>query len=177
MKFYGKNKRSINNDFSNALTLNEVHSVEFRWRYQKNPDNGWKISQSRNVTDVNFCCVRAALRIRRRAQRLFRNKMETLATFKNDKGLVCQITNEHISTCLQASAKRVYRMSSKEELNKFISHSIRVGACVLLSEEGHHHDFIKLRLIWISEAFLDYLRNTQRLEDLHASESAPELII
>ena len=53
MVFYGKNKQRINNSFKKKLTLKDVYSVEFRWRYQKNLDNGQKISQTRNDTSVH----------------------------------------------------------------------------------------------------------------------------
>ena len=76
---------------------------------------------------------------------------------------------------LQDSARRVYNITAKEELARFTPHSIRVSACVLLSEAGKSHDFIQLRLRWRSQAFRDCLCNTQRLADLHASAADLEV--
>ena len=48
-------------------------------------------------------------------------------------------------------------------------HSIRIGACVLLHELGHSAVFIKNRLHWKSDTFMDYLRDTVTLARKHAA--------
>ena len=48
-------------------------------------------------------------------------------------------------------------------------HLIRIGACVLLHEHGHSTVFIKNRLRWKSDTFMDYLRDTVSLARKHAA--------
>ena len=56
---------------------------------------------------------------------------------------------------------------SDEELKLISTHSIRVYACVLLSEAGKDGPYIKLRLRWLSNCFEIYLRNTNIIADQH----------
>ena len=48
-------------------------------------------------------------------------------------------------------------------------HSIRIGACVVLHEHGHSAVFIKNRLRWKSDTFMDHLRDTVSLARKHAA--------
>ena len=55
--------------------------------------------------------------------------------------------------------KQVYNIKASDELARYTTHSIRVGACVLLHETSQTPDFIKAHLRWRSDAYLMYLRN------------------
>eukprot|EP00957_Ditylum_brightwellii_P060849 4619704-Ditylum_brightwellii.AAC.1 len=57
-------------------------------------------------------------------------------------------------------AKDLYNLTLPEVIKHVSSHSIRVGACVLLHSSGKDDDFIKLRLRWKSDTFRLYLRIT-----------------
>ena len=59
-----------------------------------------------------------------------------------------------------------------EELQHYTPHSIRIYACVLLHENGHSGVFIKDRLRWRSDTYMDYLRDTPRLARQHADSLA-----
>ena len=50
-----------------------------------------------------------------------------------------------------------------EELQQYTPHPIRICAFVLPHENGHSGVFIKDRLRWRSDTYMDYLRNTPRL--------------
>ena len=70
---------------------------------------------------------------------------------------------------LQSLAKQVYNITNPEDLARFTTHSLRVGACVLLHETNQTSDFIKARIRWRSDAYLMYLRNTPKLAMLHTA--------
>ena len=166
-QFMGRGSRQLRQQFPKFLSENDVDSVAVRWRYQKNLDNGQIITQTKNNTNPNFCGVRAAARIRQRAQRLNSSDFETLAKFKDASGNVSHITNSMIARHLQLCAKRAHDIKCKKALAKWTAHSIRVGACVSLSEAGKDAPFIQTRLRWRSLAFRDYLRNTVTLAHQH----------
>ena len=73
----------------------------------------------------------------------------------------------HIKSLLQEATTSLYKITSKEDLAHFISHSVRVGACILLHINGVSTDTIKFRLRWRSNAFKAYLRNVDALAEQH----------
>ena len=77
------------------------------------------------------------------------------------------LSDRDIQTILQMSAKEVYGIAKKEELKKWTTHSIRVGAAVKLHEAGKDGSYIKLRLRWRSDTFMVYLRNTRKIAQAH----------
>ena len=60
---------------------------------------------------------------------------------------------------LQQCAKKVYNIKCKKALAKWSTQSIRIGACISLSEAVKDAPFIQTRLRWRFLAFRDYLRN------------------
>ena len=64
-------------------------------------------------------------------------------------------------------AQTIYNISKSDDLTRFICHSIRVGACVVLHEASQSPDVIKVRLRWCSDAYQMYLRITPKLALLH----------
>ena len=79
------------------------------------------------------------------------------------------ITDKNISVWLQQAAKIAYGISDLDDLARWTSHSVRVGACVALHEAGAEPSTIKNRLRWRSDTFVDYLRHTGRLAANHAA--------
>ena len=55
----------------------------------------------------------------------------------------------------------------KAELAQFTSHSLRIGACVILQAMGIKGHDIKKLLRWKSNAFMDYLLNLVILGERH----------
>ena len=163
--FADENNRRRNN--SVAVHIATAETLTITWRFQKNNDNGQKLTFSKNDEIHNRCPVRAALRIRARALRYNIPVDAPLAIYREPSGKICLIDNTHVEHFLQSLATVVYNISDKNELKKFTSHSIRVGACVVLHENNCSGAFIKLRLRWRSDAFLVYLRNTTKLAQLH----------
>eukprot|EP00957_Ditylum_brightwellii_P206074 15346661-Ditylum_brightwellii.AAC.2 len=64
-------------------------------------------------------------------------------------------------------AKYLYNLTLPEDIKWFSSHSIRIGACVLLHSSGKDGDFIKLRLRWKSGTSRLYLMSATLLSDQH----------
>jgi hypothetical protein len=65
-------------------------------------------------------------------------------------------------------AAAVYQLSfdkHKEELQRWSSHSLRVGACVILHSMNFSTTQIQWLLRWRSDSFKVYLRNTALLSD------------
>ena len=50
---------------------------------------------------------------------------------------------------------------------------MRAKAAVLLHEDGKDAPYIKLRLRWLSDCFIVYLRNTQVIMEQHNAALAP----
>ena len=73
------------------------------------------------------------------------------------------ITSTDIETEMRSVAARVYKLDpikDKEALQRWSSHSLRVGACVILHSMGITETQLKWLLRWRSDAFMVYLRNT-----------------
>ena len=87
--------------------------------------------------------------------------------FRNRVGGATLITSRHVEIFLQKKARSVYNITKKEQLWRFTSHSIRLGACMLLHKNNCTSEFIKVRLQWRSDAFLTYLRKIIKFASLH----------
>ena len=166
--FRGKKNRRLNQS-SNTQIAN-ADSVDIKWRFQKNNDNGQVITYTKDTNNPSFCYVQAALRIRTRFLKLKHNHDEPLAIFLDTiktKKIVKYIDDTHICRILQEAANSVYKITDKNDLKRFTSHSIRVGACVPLHSQNMTTEDIKFRLRWRSDAFRMYLRNITQLADRH----------
>eukprot|EP00957_Ditylum_brightwellii_P024618 1859657-Ditylum_brightwellii.AAC.1 len=82
------------------------------------------------------------------------------------------ITDKQIDSILQSVAKSIYNLTSLEDIRRFSSHSIRVGAFVLLHSSGKDGEFMKLQLRWKSDTFRLSLRNTTLLAGQYCSAVA-----
>ena len=137
--------------------------VRIRWRTQKNRVNG-ETKMFARARDSRLCPVRAALRIQLRFERL---QPPSRVLGVSDKGF---LTASAITKFIRLTAARVLGpTATKEVLALYTPHSIRIGACVLLHEHGHSAIFIKNRLRWKSDTFMDYLRDTASLARKHAA--------
>ena len=141
-QFEGRGNRCLRQNFCKHLSEDDVVNAEVRFRYQKNLDNEQKIKQTRNKNNPKFCCVRAEARIWARARRLKSLAKETLAKFKSKSGEVMHVTNSMIAKYLQLCAKKAHGIKCRRALAKWSAHSIRIGACVSLSEAGKDSLFI-----------------------------------
>ena len=140
--------------------------VRLRWRTQKNLNNG-ESKLFAKAGDARLCPVLAALRIVLRYERLG-NALGVLGM--SAKGF---LTDRVITKELRMAAAVVLGDDvTAKELQQYTPHSIRICACVLLHENGHSGVFIKDRLRWRSDTYMDYLRDTPRLARQHAASLA-----
>ena len=121
--------------------------------------------------DVRLCPVLAALRIVLRFERL-----------GDDDGVLGISRSEYLTTdvvtrilCV-AAAEVLGDTATPEDISVYTLHSIRICVCVLLHEQGHSGVFIKDRLRWRSDTYLDYLRDTPRPARQHAASLAHNIL-
>ena len=168
----GKHLRS-----TTKKSLATAQSVDACWRFQKNGDNGQKITYVKDTNNEDLCYVSATKNVLGRATRLKIPTNKPLAqyavyaTTKRGKTVkvksVQYITDKEIEKVLREAAAEVYDIKCKHKLAKFSSHSFRVGACVQLHVANKDPEFIKFRLRWRSKAFKMYLRNIPALAKQH----------
>jgi hypothetical protein len=138
-----------------------VISVDVRWREQKNGQKHEKKTLVRGRSRLH-CAAAASVRIVRRAIELDLPDDHPICVYTDTglrSGKILYITDTHISECLQYLAGKVYKLTRLEDLARFTSHSVRVGACVALHAAGLSKEDIKHALRWRSNTFWDYLRN------------------
>lgn len=142
-----------------------VHTVDIRWRHQKNGITNEEKTVARNDKVRMLCAVTAAIRIVKRAKLLDLDSEYPVCVYtSNDTvdGQVKFVNETHISNCLKDLAKREYGFTKEEDLSRNTSHSVRVGACVALHAAGMDKMDIQHALRWRSLAFWNYLRDLPR---------------
>ena len=177
MIFYGKNNKRLRQSDRQLLNEDDVYKVSFRWRFQKNGENG-EIKTLSRADHVHMCGPRMAVRIRNRAIKLKISSKSPLAVYVNRKAkrpVVRHIRPIEIEKVFQASAARVFdldptKKADKETLKKWTSHSLRVGACVALHMTGADATLIKFRCRWRSDACLICLCDVPHPAELHATK-------
>jgi hypothetical protein len=142
--------------------------ARLRWRVQKNGNNGE--TQPYAASGTVHCPVLALVRITQRACRLSLGPNLPLSIYTSQlHAMVRYIDDSAIALSLQSLAQTCYGPLDHASLNRFSTHSIRVGACVVLNAAGKAGAFIQQRLRWRSEAFLMYLRDIPELALAHAA--------
>lgn len=166
---------TINGQYSSGLdilghSLDSIHRLWILWRAQKNGHHHEERLFVRNATPGGHCCVAALYRILQRYHHLLPASLLRssdhipLAVF--DRGVPlgwAHLTAAQIEQYMRALAVEVYQLSPskhKSHIQKWSSHSLRVGGCVLLHAMGFDAPQIKWLLRWRSDAYLAYLRNT-----------------
>ena len=158
------------------VKFKRAYSASVCWRYQKNKNNGEKISYYRDDSSPDWCAVRALWNISQRAFRFGIPSNEPIAKYREKNGSISFITDYHVKALLQKSAREALNIKDEKVLNKWTSHSIRVTAANELHRMNFSEAFIKKRLRWKSEAFLVYLRNTVHNAAAHTARLAKSAI-
>jgi hypothetical protein len=142
--------------------------ARLQWRVQKNGNNGETQTYAR--ADTDNCPVAALIRIVQRAARIRLGKDLPIALYVvPPRSTYRFISDSDISSALQSLAQYCYGSLDTASVQRFSSHSIRVGACVILHASGQTGTFIKHRLRWRSDTFLLYLRDVPALAVAHAA--------
>ena len=143
------------------------------FRSQKNGQNGEERKFARHTEGGTKCFVTAMLSILHRFMRLRGvHDLLTPIGLYQDAGMSAPrlITSVDIESEMRAAACSVYSLDpvrDKVDLQRWSSHSLRVGACVILHALGFQPVDIKFILRWRSDAYLVYLRNTAILAIRH----------
>ena len=140
-----------------------------KWRTQKNLQNGEEKLFARNPNLGGFCFVSSAYRALERFQRLsiidlrLRPNSTPLSVYWSIRSAsVRLISADDIERFMRHLASVVYHLdplADANDLRRWSSHSLRVGACVALHAMGFSALDIQWILRWRSQAFMVYLRN------------------
>ena len=131
---------------------------------RRNGNHGESRMMSRNHSDPKLCAIEATHRILTRFVRLQgRMRGRPVAIHKGLDGRAVYLTDAVITETMQNLASVVYKLVPGLDKIKWSSHSLRVGACVLLHSNGFQDYQIRHLLRWKSNAFMAYLRNVTML--------------
>ncbi len=150
--------------------IDEIDYLEVTFKVQKNRRNGEKKQVLPDRKNPEMCPVLAALRLVIRARNLGQIQSLPCAVYHLNK--MRYITGKDISTFLQNIARELYPDLPDSEIKKFTSHSLRVTAAVLLHEQGHDGDYIKIQLRWLGDSYRVYLRGTHTILQRHSDSLA-----
>jgi hypothetical protein len=149
--------------------LSQVSKMWVKWRTQKNGQHGEEKLFVRNPTLDGFCFVASAYRSLARFQRLsvldprLRPNATPLSVHWDTRSASVRLINaDDIERFMRHLACKVYHLHparDAEDIRRWSSHSLRVGACVTLHAMGFSALDIQWILRWRSQAFTVYLRN------------------
>ena len=145
----------------------QAHSMRITWRIQKNRQNGQQITVAADLDNPKICPVQNAFNMLRRKQRLNHPFDLPLSIYLTKQGEIRYLTDNKMAAFLRSAVKKAYPETPDEKLKLYSAHSIRVWACVVLSESGKSPDFIKKRLRWMGKLYRVYLRDTQAINKQH----------
>lgn len=146
-----------------------ITNMKLRFDIQKNRQNKQKLNFYKNDTYPQYCSILAMEEIVEIARLLGQPLDLPLGIFQTSGGVKQYLTGRAIADYFREVALELNPNMTEEELQKFSAHSIRVLACILLHEAGKDGSYIKVRLRWLSDAFLVYLRNTETIAKQHAN--------
>jgi hypothetical protein len=146
-----------------------VAAIKITWRIQKNRQNGQSITLTADNKFRDLCPILSAAQMVIRARRLSQPDDMPLAMYRTRKGECLYLTRGKIAELLQGAVKRIRPDISPEDIKRYLAHSLRVWACVLLDEAGKSPDYIKKRLCWLGDSFRMYLRDTAVIQHQHVN--------
>jgi hypothetical protein len=82
-------------------------------------------------------------------------------------GTVAHITEADISSTIRSLASRTLGITDPTDLQRWKSHSLRVGACVILWSHGRSGEFIQRALRWRGDSWKDYVREVPQHAEAH----------
>ena len=157
------------------LPVTSIAKLWIRWRTQKNLQNGEEKLFVPNPNATGVCCVRALWRSLQRFSRLqainpyLKPDATPLSVYfdltTQSVRLVTSVDIEFFMRRLAAEVYHLHPINDRKHLLRWGTHSLRVGACVVLHAMGFSALDIQWILRWRSLAFLTYLRNLAVLAD------------
>ena len=164
IEFYTKEKRLLERKYA-IEHPDEVYYVKVWFRWQKNGDHGIFRWMSRNDERIYLCAVRAWIRIVKRFL-FFMNQIpgdpltKPIAIYLHTKTKQPRyLTSTMVTAELRTLAVEVHGLKDKKDIDRFSSHSLRVGACCIYFAAGYNPAFIQRALRWKSDAWRVYVRD------------------
>ena len=170
--FQLKDKTRIQGHEVTRYNVSELDILTIRFRAQKNGDDGQqKIYAAPEDPLATYNPPRAAKRIITRFISLFGRKFPAktpLGIYRNEKGVARFIIARDLEYHFQLAAAAVYNLnketeSGKAALSKWTSKSIRIGATIILYENGYSIPQLQFILRWRSDAYKYYLCNVRKV--------------
>jgi len=166
-EFYDLRGRKVSHDAALLLGLDNLSKLRVQWRTQKNGDNFESKTYLVNVKHRDLCPVSRGFRILQRYARLvgLNSPNVPLAVYKAgtlDNVSTRLLYSDQVTQVIRETAIAVLHLHPKrdaEEIKKFSTHSLRVGACQILYAMGFTAYEIQMLLRWKSDAFMVYLRD------------------
>jgi hypothetical protein len=147
-------------------SIEHINRVRITWCIQKNCQNNQNITLPCDKTNPTICPVLAALPLVLRARRLSQPDSMPMACYLK-KDAMTYITGSRIAFHFRAAARAVHPNTSKDDKQRYSTHSMRVWACVLLDKAGKSTDYIKKRFHWMGDSFRMYLCDTHVIQVQH----------
>jgi hypothetical protein len=150
-----------------TVPVKQINAIWIKWRWQKNfaINEEWKFVL--NSKADGYCFVRSAYRSLARFTRLMARQPDLDPTttplalyWDSPSQTVKLVTARDIEQFMRALAVTVYDLHPVDDweyISKLSSHSLRVGACVVLHTTGFTPLQIQWILRWKSTAFMIYL--------------------
>lgn len=181
-EFFTADRRRLPISVAWATDRSHVGRVNVKFRTQKNHEHG-EVKLLVKNKKAHLCAVEAALNIVERFHHLHPEHADfPLSIYQGEDGSIYNIVDTDIEAAMQLAACHVFGLNPAKvqdaiDLSKWTSHSLRIGACVILYAIGFSGEQIQKLLRWKSKAFKDYLRNlaeTSRLQN-QAMNDASEI--
>jgi hypothetical protein len=156
-----------------GFTLKSITKLWLTYRTQKNRQNGEIKLHTPNSDPEGVCMVASTYSALKRFKRLQAldariSPATTPLAIYLDGSVVKHIVSKDIEQFMRRLAMEVYNLhpvKDADELSKWGTHSLRVGACVILHAMGFSFVDIQFILRWRSMAFVSYLRNVAILSE------------
>ena len=159
--FFTASKVQLNRNFA-VENPDDVWYVKVIFCWQKNGYHGIHRWMSRNDKRIYLCAVRAWIRIVARFLALMGESKSDcpLAVYYHRKTHSPRyVTSTMVTAEMRSLAVEVHHLTNKEDIDRFSSHSLRVGAACIYFAAGHDESFIQRVLRWESAAWKKYIRD------------------
>jgi hypothetical protein len=167
-----KNGRRVTGAQILKYPVESIVKMWIRWKMQKNGEHGEEKMFTLPLSQVARSFIRPMYRILKRFVEL-RGSLDfetPLSVYEHPKLGVRLVNSSNTETHMRFIAANVYGLDpnkpeDRKALQRWSSHSLRVGACVILHAMGFDAVQIKFILRWKSDTFMLYLRNNGVLAD------------
>jgi hypothetical protein len=171
LEFFTAYKRRVPFRVAAYLPAGSITRATVQYRTQKSGKDGEKTTFTKPRTTVRMDTIERLLSIARRFLSIYGDVPDVpLSVYIDATGKVRRITEQEIVDTLRLAAQHVYDIdpttpAGKKDLSMWTSHSLRIGACVILHNAGFSDEQIMDLLRWCSDAFKEYLRHLAALAE------------